>query len=173
MTSSIFLPQGTGGQRLTGINSSPLISRLVCCLVVSQPFRRIVRTSCHSIKELSWNMHSLAFLFLFSSLCFTVHHNLFTVQWGTLECPISRHMTLCLWQFPLSGLWCSPLPQSCVSIGALCRKILGAKVIRLSPFDTAVILNGRLYVCLGARRAIHTHTLVTKGTVNTGAQLFD
>lgn len=38
MTSSIFLPQGTGGQRLTGINSCPLISQPVRCLVVSQPF---------------------------------------------------------------------------------------------------------------------------------------
>lgn len=99
MTSSIVLPQGTGGQHLTGINSSPLISWPVCCLVVSQPFHRVVRTSCHGIKELLWNIHSFAFLFLFSSLCFNVHHHFFfffTVQWGTLEWPVSRQLTLCL-----------------------------------------------------------------------------
>lgn len=37
MTSSIVLPPGTWGQSLTGINSSPLISRPVVCVVVSQP----------------------------------------------------------------------------------------------------------------------------------------
>lgn len=91
---------------------------------------------------------------------------------GTLEWTVSRHLTLCRWQFSLSGLWCCPLPQSCVTIGALCRKILGAKVICLSHWH-AVILNGRLYVCLRARWAIHPDALVTKEAVNTGAQLFD
>lgn len=42
-----------------------------------------------------------------------------------------------------------------------------------SLIDTAVILNGKLYVCLRARQAIHPNTLVRKGAVNTGTQLFD
>lgn len=52
MTSSISLPQGTGGQRPPGINSSPLISGPVSGLVVSKPFSLVVRTSCYRIKAL-------------------------------------------------------------------------------------------------------------------------
>lgn len=171
MTSSMFLPQGTEGRRLTGINSRPLISRPVRCLV-SLLWEPLVIVS-----KSSYRIYiPLPFLFLFGSPCFTVHHNLLTVQWGTLECPISRHLTLCLWQFSLQ-----------LSVGAAMLPHCPRAVLLLEPsvvkyweqrwyaslIDTAVILNGRLYVCLGARRAIHPDTLVTKGAVNAGARLFD
>lgn len=55
---------------------------------------------------------------------------------GDSECLISRHSTLRLWQFSLLPLRCCPLPQSCLTIGALCRKILGAKVICLSHWHS-------------------------------------
>lgn len=97
MTSSIFPPQGTGWQLLPGINSRPLIS--------ATAFGLVVRTSCYSIKDLSY--------ILFHSLCITTfstvggHLSVPSVDTKSMHTPDRR-----LLSFPLE-LYCCPLPHSC------------------------------------------------------------
>lgn len=136
MTSSIFLPQGTGGQRLTGINSCPLISQPVRCLVVSQPFVPLLWEPLVIVSKSSYRIYiSLPSCFC-SALCASLYITTF-LQYNGLHLSVPSvdtwHCVFDSFLFSsLLGLWCCPLPQSCVTIGALCRKILGAKVICLS-----------------------------------------
>lgn len=98
VTSSIILPQGIRGQDLSGMNSHPHINWVQCLIeiVFLLPWKYLVSKNF---------IHTVAFLFLSNSLCFTV-------QWKTLECPISRPLTLYLWQFPVSALWRCHFPPS-------------------------------------------------------------
>lgn len=154
----MFFPQGTGRQRLSGINSSPLISWPVCCLVVSQPVLRVVRTSCHWIKELLWIIHSLTFLFLFGCLGFTVHHNLFYNTIG--DTWVYHQQTLDTVSLTVSEFGCTPLPQSSVAIGNLWRKIIGVKVICISRWHGRYA--ERHVVCLARGQTSHSHIHIHK-----------
>lgn len=88
MTSSIFLPQGTWGQSLTGINSSPLISWPVVCVVVSQPFVLLLWEPLVIVSESPYK------IYISSTSCFcTVHHSVFAVQQRTL---VSHQSAVCL-----------------------------------------------------------------------------
>lgn len=149
----MFFPQGTGRQRLSGINSSPLISWPVCCLVVSQPVLRVVRTSCHWIKELLWIIHSLTFLFLFGCLGFTVHHNLFYSTMG--DTWVYHQQTLDTVSLTVSEFGCTPLPRSSVAIGNPWRKLIGAKVICISRWHGRY--TERHAVCLPRGQTSHSH----------------
>lgn len=149
-------PSGDRGTSLTGINSSPLISQLVCCLVVSQPFRLVVRTSRYSIKEV---------FLLYAFLClpvFVQDPELYCTSqpfYSTMEGTwVSHQQTLDTVSVAVSSVR-SPLPPAfprAVLLLEPCVVKYWEQRWYAACIDTAVILNDRLYVSLGGQTN-HSH----------------